>query len=123
MSARLIAVLAVLIGFSGVLTAALGSHAVPGMDDPANYRSWQAASLLHLSHAPVLLVLAMSLRSRPERWVFWAACLMTLGVLTFSGSIYARLILSLPDTANVAPAGGMVLLAAWLMLMLAMLRD
>ena len=121
--AKIVGLLGAVLGLSGVLLAALGSHAVPGMADPANYRSWQAASLLHLVHAVALLVLSVQLGRRPARPMQVSAVLMAAGVVLFSGSIYARVALDLGRTFNVAPLGGLLLMAGWCVCLYALLRS
>lgn len=122
-AARAVGLLGAVLGLSGVVLAALGSHAVPGMDDPANYRSWQAASVLHLVHAVALLVLGMQLRRQPQRAVQISAVLMGAGVVLFSGSIYARVALDLGRTFSIAPLGGLLLMAGWSVCLYALLRS
>lgn len=109
-------VVAGLLGFTGVLLAALGSHAVPGMDVEANYRSWQSANVLHGVHAVVLLVLGVQAFKQPSRLLLATAGLMILGVVLFSGSIYARVAFDLERTFNLAPTGGFLLMLAWLLI-------
>jgi uncharacterized membrane protein YgdD (TMEM256/DUF423 family) len=105
--------LGAVLGLSGVVLAALGSHAVPGMEDGDSYRSWQAASLLHLVHAPVLLLLGLQLQSRPSRLLLAAAVAIFTGAALFSGSIYARVVFDLAGTLNLAPTGGLILMGGW----------
>ena len=120
---RWLIALAGLLGFSGVLLAALGSHAVPGMDQAANYRSWQSASVLHLVHAVLLLVLGIQALRKPSRLLLAAAVLILLGVLLFSGSIYVRIVFDLERTFNLAPTGGFLLMLGWLLIPLGLLRH
>jgi uncharacterized membrane protein YgdD (TMEM256/DUF423 family) len=119
---RWLVILAGLVGFSGVLLAALGAHAVPGMEQPANYRSWQSASLLHLVHAVVVLVLGIHIARCPSRLLVVAAGLMLLGIVLFSGSIYARVAFDLEKTFNLAPMGGFALMLGWILLPCGVLR-
>jgi uncharacterized membrane protein YgdD (TMEM256/DUF423 family) len=121
--ARTVGLLGAALGLSGVVLAALGSHAVPGMDDPSNYRSWQAASLLHLVHAVALLALGVQLRRQPGRAILVAALLLVAGVVLFSGSIYARVALDLGRTFNIAPLGGLLLMVGWCVCLYALLRG
>ena len=110
---RGIAVLGSLAGLSGVVMAALGSHAVPAMDDPAVYQSWQSAVLIHLVHAAALLALAALAARRPSRLAAWAALLFTAGIVLFSGSLYLALLTANISLNVTAPLGGMALIAGW----------
>jgi uncharacterized membrane protein YgdD (TMEM256/DUF423 family) len=110
---RMILLLAAMMGLSGLVMAAAGSHAVPGLDDFSNYRSWQAASSVHLIHAVVLLSLSLVCRRGTENLIVIAAVCMGFGVVLFSGSIYLSLTGVLPAVSRVAPAGGMLLMLGW----------
>jgi uncharacterized membrane protein YgdD (TMEM256/DUF423 family) len=120
---KTLAVLGALLGLSGVILAALGSHAVPGMDYPGSYRSWQAASLMHLAHAAVLLALAALYKNTGQRLLGVAAMAMMLGVALFCGSIYFQVIMGLDDTANLAPAGGLLMMFGWLLAIIGFFRS
>lgn len=122
MAGRAVIVIAGLAGFSGVVLAALGAHAVPGMELEANYRGWQSASVIHLVHAVALMSLGVRMERRPSGLLTAAAALMALGLLLFSGSVYARVALDLERTYNLAPAGGLMLMLAWLIIPLGLLR-
>ena len=123
MGGRFVVILAGLTGFTRVVLAAIGAHAVPGMDDPANYRAWQSASLLHLVHSLVLLMVGIRLQQAPSRGLVLAAGMLFLGIVLFSGSIYARVALGIESTFNLAPTGGLLLMVAWLVMVFGWLRD
>ena len=118
-----IAILGGLLGLSGVLLAALGSHAVPGMEDMENFNSWRTANLLHLVHAPALLGLAALTRNEPSPLLRFAASLMMLGVVLFSGSIYLMVAYGLDGTLNMAPVGGFALMVGWLLAVIGFWRS
>lgn len=122
-ASRTCRVLGALLGLSGVVLAALGSHAVSGMGDGDSYRSWQTASLLHLLHAPVLLLFGLQLQGEHSRLVLGAAAAIFTGAVLFSGSIYARVAFDLATTFNLAPAGGLILMAGWLAYLLGQYFD
>jgi uncharacterized membrane protein YgdD (TMEM256/DUF423 family) len=119
---RALAAVGGVLALSGVVFAALGSHAVPGMDDPQIFRRWQAASLIHLSHAAALLALAGLCQQRESRLLAWSGLLTATGVLLFSGSLYLQTMLGLPGTFSIAPAGGLLLMLGWLLAIAGFLR-
>jgi len=122
-AARWIGLAGSLLGLVGVALAAIGAHAVPGMDEPATYRSWQSASVLHLVHAGLLLILAGMASRNSSHWITSAAVLTVIGIFLFSGSIYLRVILGFASTAGLAPFGGVCLMLAWLCCGLGVLRN
>lgn len=108
---------AAVLGFSGVLFAAAGSHWVTGLEDPGRYRQWQAAVLINLVHAVALLSISAITRAHESRLLAAGAILLLAGTVLFSGSIYTSMITGSSGPGAVAPAGGMAMLLGWLLLL------
>lgn len=118
-SARIIAFAGALLALSAVILAAMGSHlfAMNGLQ-----AIWQTASNIHLFSAAAVIGLAAllaGLESRPLRWGAW---LVVLGTVVFCGSIYLHVITGY-TVPSVTPAGGMLMMAGWLLVALAFLRK
>lgn len=107
---RALMLVAGLLGATGVAMAAVGAH-VAGGDD----RSWQAASLIHLTHAPAILLIGLASERFPRAGWRWPGGLMVIGVVLFSGSIYRAGLLQLDGAGPLAPTGGASLILAWLL--------
>ena len=109
-------------GLSAVVLAALGAHAIP-LDGAGAERLWNTALQIHMFHAVSMLAIAALAAFTPSRGITFGWMLMALGTLMFSGSLYVRAagILVLPKA--LPPAGGMLLMAAWLWIGLALLRK
>ena len=118
-SARLIALSGMLLSLSAVFLAALGSHIIDmnGMQD-----IWRTASIIHMFHAVALIGLAALLVSLNSRVLVWAAWLLVLGTILFCGSIYLHVVTG-RLVSNVAPIGGLLMLAGWSLAALAVLRK
>jgi len=91
---------------------ALSAYAAHGADALVRGRLESAALFLFL-HGLALLVLA-------PRGLRWTALGLAAGTLLFSGSLVGAALLGLPTT--LAPAGGMLLIASWLLAAIALLR-
>ena len=102
------------LGFLGVALGAFGAHALK--DTLARLQSagvWETAVFYHLVHAVVMLGVA-GLRPFPSSaWLSFG-----LGVLAFSGSLYAYALTHMFWLVFVTPVGGLCLLAGWLLLAL-----
>jgi len=99
-------------GASGVLLGAFGAHGLKALlEAHAAQGIWQTASTYHLLHAVVLL----SLAGRPivNRLAFR---LLSIGILLFSGSLYALAITSMKSLGGITPLGGLLLIAGWIAL-------
>ncbi len=119
---RGIAAAAALLGFSAVVMAALGSHAIDMQGQARLVDIWQKASTLHLFNAAALLGMAALLNTTTSALLKWAAWLLLAGTLLFCGSLYLHVIIG-SQTAGWAPTGGMLMMAAWLLAALAFVRK
>lgn len=98
---------------AGVGLSAYAAHAA----QPDALRRLVPAVAMVLLHGVALAAMAPHARSRVERLALVA---MLCGVLLFSGALlYAH---ALDTPARIAPAGGMLLIAAWLVQAVAFLR-
>ena len=101
----------------GSLAVALGAFGAHGLHDVLvkNERlaTWETAVLYHLTHAVVLLVVALF---QPFRRVAW--WMFFVGILVFSGSLYVLSLTNIKILGAITPFGGVALLAGWLALAL-----
>jgi len=101
-----------LCGFAAVALGAFGAHALrPTLEVLATAETWSTASLYHLVHSAVLMLIAMV---RPKA----RACflLFLAGIVLFSGSLYAFALTGAGEITMLAPVGGFCLLCGWLSL-------
>jgi uncharacterized membrane protein YgdD (TMEM256/DUF423 family) len=106
---------AAILGFLGVLFGAFGAHVLRGLlEQLGTAQLWQTAVLYHLVHAVVLLVLS-GWRPLPR----FAYCLILVGVMIFSGSLYALALTNFKWFGAITPLGGVGMLSGWLTLALA----
>jgi len=109
--------IAALLGLVAVVLGALGSHALKARLAPEALESFEVGVRYQMLHA-LLLLAVEALPILIERYKRIIARLVVSGVLTFSGSIYllsTRAIsgLDLSFLGPVTPLGGLLLIAAW----------
>jgi uncharacterized membrane protein YgdD (TMEM256/DUF423 family) len=107
------ALLVGLAGASAVLLGAFGAHALRDVLDARGTELWHTAVNYHAWHA-LALVLAVGLgRGRSGRF---AVAAFVIGIVLFSGSLYA-LALGAPRWCGViTPLGGLAFVAGWMAL-------
>ena len=107
-----------LYGATAVAMAAIAAHALPARLDARALASVQSAIQMQGWHALALFLAAFwMLRAPPASFQLASlACIgFALGVLLFSGSIYLMTMAGI-RLGPTAPAGGLLLIAAWLLL-------
>lgn len=110
----LLTALAGLLGASGVAGAAAAAHGAPGAD------RLMLAAAMALIHAPPLLALAALPLAGPL-WKALPGLGLALGTLLFSGDLALRATSGDRLFPMAAPAGGTLLIAGWLCVVVAAL--
>ena len=114
-------------GISGALGVVMGSFGAHGLDTFLASRGlgqelvvkrldqFDVAVRYHLIHSVALLALASLTLGTPgcRRWV---SRLFLLGLLLFSGSLYALVLTNTPVLGAITPLGGLSWIAGWLLL-------
>jgi uncharacterized membrane protein YgdD (TMEM256/DUF423 family) len=108
-----VALLVGVAGASAVLLGAFGVHALRGVLDARSSELWHTAVNYHAWHA-LALALAVGLgRGRSGRFATWA---FAIGIMLFSGSLYA-LALGAPHWSGIiTPFGGLAFVIGWIAL-------
>lgn len=105
----------VLAALSGLISVVAGAYAAHGAADPGP-REWiRTGAHFELTHALAVFACIFVATASAGR-ALGAAVLFLTGTLLFSGSLYA-LALGAPKLVGMAtPAGGLLLIAGWLLL-------
>jgi len=104
---------------AGLILGALGTHLVADRVSARELASYETAVLYQLLHALGLVLVGVLARSSVvTARLRWSACLMGLGSVLFSGSIYLTTAGAPHWVLSVAPTGGLLLMASWGMLAL-----
>jgi uncharacterized membrane protein YgdD (TMEM256/DUF423 family) len=116
-------------GFLGVAAGAFGAHALRSRISPENLQTFEVAVRYHLIHAVCLLAVgalqgliedAKAPGWRTLRLAGWA---FTIGILLFSGSLYALALGGWNALGAITPFGGLAFLAGWALLAWSALRS
>jgi uncharacterized membrane protein YgdD (TMEM256/DUF423 family) len=118
--------IAALYGALGVALGAFGAHGLRDQLTGAASGTWQTAVQYHLFHAVALLATGLWLRlaeGAPALPLSVAGWSFVIGVLLFSGSLYALALGGPRVLGPVTPLGGLAFIVGWLSLMWAALRS
>ena len=110
---------AALFGLLAVALGAMGAHGLKAhwegtltaVEAAKRVDVWKTASLYHLTHAIVLLLLAHAAPLRARAcWSF------AIGIVVFSGSLYTLCLTGIKWLGAITPLGGVMLMLGWLLL-------
>lgn len=109
-------------GLLGVLLGAFGAHALRARLSADMLRVWDTAVQYQFWHALALLAVGLLALRGDDAWLPAAGGAFALGVLVFSGSLYALALSGVRGLGAVTPVGGLLLMAGWLFLLVACWR-
>ncbi|MBX8491816.1 DUF423 domain-containing protein [Pseudomonas cichorii] len=108
--------LAAFFGFTGVALGAFAAHGLKGRLSPEYLAIFHTGVLYQLVHALALLGVAVLAAQIPGRLVTWAGFSFAIGIVLFSGSLYALTLSGIGKLGIVTPFGGLAFLIGWLTL-------
>ena len=111
-------------GAIGVALGAVGAHALkPALLENNKLEVFETAVRYQVVHALALLIAGALMVHVQNKLLRMAASCWTGGILLFSGSLYALSFISITAVAFLTPVGGLLFLAGWVLLFLAVLRT
>ncbi len=115
MSQHTLAQLSALLLFLGVACGAFGAHALQEVLTPEMKAVYQTAVFYHLTHAlGALLVFTLQRAGGiSEKLGRTVATLLLIGVVIFSGSLYALTLTGIKVLGAITPIGGTLFLIGW----------
>lgn len=116
MSAKLMVMLAGAFGFLGVGFGAFGAHALKARLTPEMLAIYRTAVEYQFWHVLALLAVGVLALSRPGPLASASGWCFVLGILIFSGSLYALALSEVRVLGAITPIGGLLLLAGWALL-------
>lgn len=115
--------MAIAASFGGlsVILGAFASHALKERLSDRALEIWETGTKYQMSHALALLLVALLLRllaasSTPLIAAGWA---FTVGIILFSGSLYALSLSNIKWLGAITPVGGVALIIGWFCLLIA----
>lgn len=132
MSAKTWVVIAAIAGALAVIFGAFGAHALPGwlaacgLDEATVLRRQNNLEIgvrYHMYHALALLAVGWLQAQTPSRLIGAAGGCWLVGILLFSGCLYAYALTGIRVLAMIVPIGGVALIVGWLALALGAARS
>src|SRR6266567_4931019 len=106
-------------GFVGVALGAFGAHGLRGRLSPDMLAVFETGVRYHMYHALAVVLIAL-IMGRMDGWLIHAAgWAFTIGILLFSGSLYALALTGVTTLGAITPLGGVAFLIGWACLIVA----
>jgi uncharacterized membrane protein YgdD (TMEM256/DUF423 family) len=123
-NSKRVLLIASLSGMLAVGLGAFGAHALKSILLQNNrVETYELAVRYHFYHTFALLSISIFMDRLSTRWLGYAAVSMLIGVVLFSGSLYALALLNETAFAIATPFGGVFLIVGWGILFYSGLRK
>jgi len=110
--------------FLATALGAYGTHGVQGTVDVQSWNAYQVAVDYQFYHGLGVIAAAMLAERFPQsRWIGISGWILLVGMIAFSGSIYATTFGAPSGIGALAPLGGLGMMAGWLSLAFGVLRT
>jgi uncharacterized membrane protein YgdD (TMEM256/DUF423 family) len=116
----------VIAALNGALAVAFGAFAAHGLSQQLDVHAlsiFETGARYHMYHTLAMGLAALAMQSNGARAATWSAALFLIGIILFSGSLYALAMTGQRAFAFVTPVGGVSFLAGWVLLALAAWRS
>ena len=119
---RMLLLLAAMFGFTGVALGAFAAHGLKTQLSADYLAVFQTGVHYQMLHALTLLALAALWERLAQRLLLAAGICFCVGILLFSGSLYALTLSGIGALGVITPVGGLMFLVGWACLGLAAWR-
>ncbi|SIN99270.1 DUF423 domain-containing protein [Chitinophaga niabensis] len=120
---------AALLGGLAVILGAFGAHKLKELVPMETVSTFQTGVTYQFYHVFALLAVGILYAHIPTPQLVWAGRFFLIGILLFSGSLYALTLLKATETVGlrgigaITPLGGLFFIAGWVALLLGVLRK
>lgn len=106
-----------------VAAGAFGAHALKARLGEQLLVTFETGARYHMYHALGLLALGLLATVRPAPLLNGAGWALSIGILLFSGSLYALALSGVRGLGAITPIGGLAFLTGWVLFAIAALRT
>ena len=97
--------------FLAVALGAFGAHGLEGRVEPKYLETWKTAVTYQMFHATGLFIIGILAGKLPaSALISWSGWLMLIGIIFFSGSLYALTLTKISVLGAITPIGGVAFL-------------
>nr|AIA12876.1 Protein of unknown function (DUF423) [uncultured bacterium] len=109
--------------FLAIALGAFAAHGLKSRLSESMLAAFEAGVRYQVYHALALFIVAWLADRNPGNLVFWAGTFFLIGILLFSGSLYALSLTGIRGLGAITPLGGLSFLTGWAILFLTSCRT
>ena len=114
---KIFIILGAINAFLSVALGAFGAHGLEGKVEPKYLEIWQTGVQYQMFHALGLIAVGILMGNvSPGPLLSWSGWLMLIGIIVFSGSLYALTLSGIKVLGAITPIGGVAFLISWVLL-------
>ncbi len=106
-----------------IAIGAFGAHGLEKLVTPKLLETYNTGVQYHFYNTLGLMCIAILLTFKESKKIFLAAWLVIIGMTIFSFSLYLLVILNKPILGAITPIGGTLLIIAWILVTIGILKD
>lgn len=107
-----------------IALGAFGAHGLKSIVDDSMLKVYNTGVQYHFYNTLGLFITSFLIILKPNsKKIVTASWLILIGMIIFSFSLYALVVLNLPILGAITPIGGTLLIIAWLMVTYGILKD
>lgn len=113
-----------ILGALSVMIGAFGAHALKQLlETSGRLETFETAVKYQIYHALALLLLGVLMFHWKHAYLNYAGYSFLIGVVIFSGSLYALCLSGITKFGMITPIGGLFLIAGWVFLLMGILKS
>ena len=116
-----------IVGITGIVLGAFAAHGLEKLVDAEAIKSFETGVRYQIYHALLLLILGGTsfITEKRKKFMFY---LIVIGLIFFSGSIYGLAtnnlsVFDFKSIAMITPVGGLLLILAWVVMLIDLLKS
>jgi len=113
---KIVLTIAAISGLLSVILGAFGAHTLKTIISPEMLEVYKTGVQYQFYHTFVLLAVGILMNFNQSKALKWSATLFMIGIVLFSGSLYALAISDVKALGMITPFGGITWIAAWILL-------
>lgn len=103
----------------GVILGAFGAHALKTQLSSEMMQVYKTAVEYQFYHALGLLLIGLIGFQMESKWLWWSSLSIGIGIILFSGSLYALSLTGIKTIGVITPFGGVSFVLGWIFLAIA----